>query len=276
MTLTKLGAAAGTPAAASVLSRAASWAWQHKWSLIGITLVCAAAVVGAARLILGPEIGTALVVRGDLVQTVVASGHIETPFRVEIASQITGTVEDVLVLEGKEVKRGERLILIEASELQAAVVQSQGAVAQAEARVRQLRELTKPAADQALMQAQANLVNAQAAFERAAKLAESGYGTRVTLDDARKTLDVAQTLVRTAELQVFTSSPVGSDYVMAETQLGQARANLNTSRARLGYATIAAPRDGILITRNVERGMVVQPGKALMVLAPGLPRGMLK
>ena len=86
MTLTKLGAAAGTPAAASVLSRAASWAWQHKWSLIGITLVCAAAVVGAARLILGPEIGTALVVRGDLVQTVVASGHIETPFRVEIAS----------------------------------------------------------------------------------------------------------------------------------------------------------------------------------------------
>ena len=268
MTLTKLGAVAGTPAAASVLSRAASWAWQHKWSLIGITLVCAAAVVGAARLILGPEIGTALVVRGDLVQTVVASGHIETPFRVEIASQITGTVEDVLVLEGKEVKRGERLILIEASELQAAVVQSQGAVAQAEARVRQLRELTKPAADQALMQAQANLVNAQAAFERAAKLAESGYGTRVTLDDARKTLDVAQTLVRTAELQVFTSSPVGSDYVMAETQLGQARANLNTSRARLGYATIAAPRDGILITRNVERGMVVQPGKALMVLAP--------
>ena len=268
MKLSKLGDAAGVPAAASALAQAAGWAWQHKWSLIGITLVCAAAVVGAARLILGPEIGTALVVRGDLVQTVVASGHIETPFRVEIASQITGTVEDVLVLEGKEVKRGERLILIEASELQAAVVQSQGAVAQAEARVRQLRELTKPAADQALMQAQANLVNAQAAFERAAKLAESGYGTRVTLDDARKTLDVAQTLVRTAELQVFTSSPVGSDYVMAETQLGQARANLNTSRARLGYATIAAPRDGILITRNVERGMVVQPGKALMVLAP--------
>ena len=268
MTLSKLGDAAGPPAAASILARAAGWAWQHKWSLVGITLVFAAAAVGSARLILGPEIGTALVARGNLVQTVVASGHIETPFRVEIASQITGTVEDVLVLEGEEVKRGERLILIEASELEAAVVQSQGAVAQAEARVRQLRELTKPAADQALMQAQANLANAQAAFERAAKLAESGYGTRVTLDDARKTLDVAQTLVRTAELQVFTSSPVGSDYVMAETQLGQARANLNTSRARLGYATIAAPRDGVLITRNVERGMVVQPGKALMVLAP--------
>lgn len=206
--------------------------------------------------------------RGGLVQTVVASGHTETPFRVEIASQITGTVQDVLVREGEEVRQGERLIVIEASELQAAVVQTEGAVAQAEARVRQLRELTKPAADQTLMQAQANLLNAQAAFDRAAKLAESGYGTRVTLDDARKNLDVALTQVRTAELQVFTSSPVGSDYVMAETQLSQARANLNTAHARLAYATIAAPRDGVLITRNVERGMVVQPGKALMVLAP--------
>ena len=55
---------------------------------------------------------------------------------------------------------------------------------------------------------------------------------------------------------------------MAETQLAQARANLNTARARLGYATITAPRDGVLITRNVERGSVVQPGKALLVLAP--------
>jgi len=250
------------------LMRALAAAWQHKWSVLGIGLVLLAAALGIARLVLGPEIVVAVVQRGNLVQTVVASGHIETPFRVEIASQITGTVEDVLVREGEQVTRGQKLIAIEASELQAAVVQSEGAVAQAEARVRQLRELTKPAADQALQQAQANLVNAQAAYDRASKLAASGFGTRATLDDAIKNLDVARTQVRTAELQVYTSSPVGSDYVMAETQLSQARANLNTARARLGYATIVAPRDGVLITRNVERGTVVQPGKALLVLAP--------
>jgi HlyD family secretion protein len=243
-------------------------AWRHKWSALAIVLALGAASLGAIRAILGPEIVTAAVVRGDLVQTVVASGHIETPFRVEIASQITGTVEDVLVLEGEEVKQGQKLIAIEASELQAAVVQNEGAVAQAEARLRQLQELTKPAADQALVQAHANLLNAQAAYDRAEKLARDGYGTRATLDDATKNLNVAQTQVRTAELQVFTSSPVGSDYVMAQTQLAQARANLNTARSRLGYASITAPRDGVLITRNVERGTVVQPGKALLVLAP--------
>ncbi|TIP33407.1 MAG: HlyD family efflux transporter periplasmic adaptor subunit, partial [Mesorhizobium sp.] len=69
-------------------------------------------------------------------------------------------------------------------------------------------------------------------------------------------------------LQVYTSRPGGSDYVMAETTLNQAEANLATAKARLDYATIRSPRDGVLITRNVERGAVVQPGTTLLVLAP--------
>jgi HlyD family secretion protein len=50
--------------------------------------------------------------------------------------------------------------------------------------------------------------------------------------------------------------------------LEQARASLVVARARLAYTTIAAPSDGVLIARDVERGDVVQPGKALMVLSP--------
>jgi HlyD family secretion protein len=74
--------------------------------------------------------------------------------------------------------------------------------------------------------------------------------------------------VRTAELQVFTASPGGSDEVLARTQLAQAQASLASARARLSYATIVAPRDGVLISRSVERGAVVQPGRALLILAP--------
>lgn len=262
---------AGAAASQARTSGPAAWAgalWRHKWPMLGIAAVLLAAALGLTRLLLGPEVVVAEVQRGDLVQTVVASGHIETPYRVEIGSQITGTVKDVLVVEGQQVRQGQELIAIEDSELRAAVVQTEGAVAQAEARMRQLKELTGPAADQSLKQAQANLLNAEAAYERASKLADKGFGTRATLDEATKNLDVARTQVRTAELQLYTSSPGGSDYVMAETQLSQARANLGTARARLGYALITAPRDGVLITRNVERGSVVQPGKALLVLAP--------
>jgi HlyD family secretion protein len=173
-----------------------------------------------------------------------------------------------LVQEGQQVTTGQPLIAIEASELKAAAVAAQGAVAQAEARLRQLRELTLPAARQTLAQAQATLLNAQQTYDRTLALAKNGFATRASVDDAQKNLDVARTQVRAAELQVFTNSPDGSDYVMAETQLNQAKANLDTVRSRLAYATIAAPRGGVLISRNVERGTVVQPGKVLMVLAP--------
>lgn len=240
----------------------------NKWLFAGLLIVLAISGWVLAHWLVGPAVVVYPVVRGDLVKTVVASGHLESRYRVNIGSQITGTVKDVLVSEGQTVKQGQPLVELEPSELNAAVVAAEGAVAQAEARIRQMRELTQPAAEQSQKQAEANLVDAQAAYQRAEDLFRSGFGTKQTLDEATKNFDIARTQVRTAELQVYTSQPGGSDYVMAETALNQARANLATARARLDYTTIKSPRDGILITRNVERGAVVQPGAALLVLAP--------
>jgi len=240
----------------------------HRWFILAAALVLGAGAWQGARVVFGPAVVVDQVKRGDLVETVVASGHVETPYRVEVGSQITGTVEEVLVAEGQRVTKGQPLIALEARELKASVVQAQGAVAQAEARMRQLDELTLPSAKEALTQAQATLLNAQVTYDRTAQLAKNGYATRQALDDAQKTLDVALAQKRSAEFQVYTASAGGSDYVMAQTQLNQARANLDTAESRLGYATITAPRDGVLITRGVERGTVAQPGKTLLVLAP--------
>lgn len=241
---------------------------EHKWFLLATVVLAGLSAWQGARAWFGPTVVVDRAERGELIETVVASGHVETPFRVEIGAQITGTVEDVLVEQGQKVARGQPLIALESQELKASVVQAQGAVAQAGARMRQLKELTLPAAKETQAQAQATLDNAQHTYDRTAELAKNGYATKAALDDALKNLDVAKTQHRTAELQVYTASPGGSDYVMAETQLNQAAANLDTAKSRLGYASISAPRDGVLITRNVERGTVAQPGKALLVLAP--------
>jgi HlyD family secretion protein len=254
--------------AAPTASAAWSAIWSHRWFVLAVVLALGVGGWQGARVLWGPAVAVDQVRRGNLVETVVASGHVETPFRAEIGSQITGTVDDVLVQDGERVNKAQPLIALESRELKAAVVQAQGAVAQAEARMRQLDELTLPSAREALTQAQANLLNAQQTFDRTSQLAKNGFATRAALDDAQKTLDVARTQVRTAEFQVYTASAGGSDYVMAQTLLNQAHANLQTAESRLGYATILAPRDGVLITRNVERGAVVQPGKALLVLAP--------
>ncbi len=242
--------------------------WAHRWFVLAALALAALGAWQAARAILGPAVVVEQVERGDLVQTVVASGHVETPYRVEIGAQITGMVGEVLVEEGQSVTRGQPLISIEREELNAILVQAQGAVAQAEARLRQLTELTLPVAKENLAQAQALLKNAQATYDRTSELASHGNATRAALDDAQRALDQARAQVNAAQFQVFTASPGGSDQVVAQTQLDQANATLEAARSRLAYATITAPRDGVLISRSVERGTIVQPGRTLLVLAP--------
>lgn len=242
---------------------------RRAWWLTGVLLLLTVPVAWATlRFLIGPEIVVYSVIRDDLIRTVVASGHVETPFRVSIGSQIIGTVKDVLVEEGQAVKQGQPLISLDASELTAAVEQAKSAVDQAQAKIRQLRELTLPAAEQSLKQAQASLTEAEVSFRRAEQLVSSGASSKSLYDTAMRNLVVAQAQEHAVELQVTSAQTGGSDYELAQTELVQAQANLATAEVRRGYATILAPRDGVLITRGVERGAVVQPGASLLLLAP--------
>jgi len=243
-------------------------AWRWRFRAPALLLVLAAIWFFGVPFVFGPVVYVTPVVHAEFVHSVVASGHVEAPFRVNIASQITGVVVDVPVEEGQSVRAGDSLILLDDREARAAVVQSEGAVAQAEARLRQLHELTLPSAEEALVQARATLLNAQNVYHRAAELAGKGVATRATLDEATRALNIARAQVRSAEFQVFTNRPGGSDYVMAETLLNQARANLVTTQSRFSYTIIKAPHDGVLIWRDVERGNVVQPNNVLMKLSP--------
>ena len=250
------------------LSLTALRLWSHRWFLLFTLALFSVGSWVALRTLLGPEVVVEVIRRGNLIKTVVASGHFETPFRVEVGAQMNGIVTEVLVDEGQNVRAGQELVHLDPREVKASVVQAQGALAQAEARIRQLNDFTLPAAKAGLAQAQASLVDAQNTFDRTSSLFKSGFSPNSALDDAQKNLDIAKAQVRNADLQVFTASPGGSDYVVAETQINQARAMLDAAQSRLAYTTITAPRDGILMGRNIEKGSVVQSGKALFVLAP--------
>ena len=231
-------------------------------------VVLALAGYWVALLILGPKVEVVEAVRREVVQAVVATGRIESPFRVDIGAQVVGTVIRVPVAQGETVAAGQTLIELDAAEAHALVRQAEAAVIQAESRLRQLRELQLPVASQSLRQAQANYANARAQFERNRKLFDSGFIGQSVLDESQRNLDVAQTQVDTARKQVDTAGPQGSDYALAVAAREQANAGLQAARARLAYTRIVAPATGTLIARNVEHGDVVQPGKTLMVLAP--------
>ncbi len=118
------------------------WLWRWRYRLPALLLAVAALYSVGVPALLGPVTPVERVVRADFVQSVVASGHVEAPFRVNIGSQVTGIVADVTVSEGQAVKAGDTLIVLDDREARAAVIQAEGAVAQAEARLRQIRELT--------------------------------------------------------------------------------------------------------------------------------------
>ncbi|KQV59561.1 permease [Pelomonas sp. Root1217] len=204
----------------------------------------------------------------DLVRTVVATGRVEAPHRVDVGAQIVGKVVRVPVDEGQVVKAGQRLVELDDAELRAAAREAVVAVSQARARLRQLNEVQRPVAGQTLRQALATLENARAQLRRQEDLFRQGFVGQAALDDARKGVELADSQVGAARRQLETTLAGGSDDAIAQAALDQARANADVARARLQYATITAPVDGVLISRNVERGDVVQPGKTLMVLSP--------
>ncbi len=238
-----------------------------KWIVLA-ALAVAALLYSTRNLVLGTPVSTVAVVRGDLVQTIVASGRVATPQRVVISAEFTGRVMAIPVEEGQRVTRGQLLIQLEDDDERAALAQAQAGIAQATATLRQTQDVALPTAEQNLRQARANLAQAQQQFSRVQEMTTRGAFSKSQLDEAQRNLDVAQSQAQAAQIQVRTSRTGGSAYVLAQSALQQANASRQAAQARLDATRIVAPTDGILIARNVERGDVAPMGKELMVLAP--------
>ena len=235
--------------------------------LILFTIVALVTAFGS-RVVLGPKIPAALVVQRDFIQTIVATGHVETPHRISIGSQIVGVVKNIPVSEGQIVQAGQVLIELDDAEWRAAAQQADMLVLQAQARLRQVREVQAPVAAQSLVQAEINVSYAEKQWHRNVDLFTKSFISQAALDEAKKNVDLTQAQLQTAKKQVQTTHPTGSDYQIAATALSQAEANSKIAYSRHQHTVIKTPIAGTLISRDVETGDVVQAGKALMTLSP--------
>jgi HlyD family secretion protein len=235
--------------------------------LVSILLVVAAAAFFGARALLGAKVRAVEVGKGDLVQTVVSTGRVITPARVEIGSVVLGTVRTVETKEGTVVKAGQVMARLKDEEQRAAVEQARGALAEAEARLTQFARLSAPSSEQALKQADANLEYADEEYKRVKSLFEKGYFSQAKLDEAERNLGVAKAARENALLQATSNSPKGSDYALAIARRDQARAALEVAQARLDNTVIKAPAPGTVLKRLMEPGDVVQQGKKLFELS---------
>ena len=177
---------------------------------------------------------TEAVRRGEITRSVSASGTLEALVTVEVGSQISGQVTQVMVDYNDRVRRGQVMAVLDPQNQRSAVEQSQAQIASAQAGV---------------AQAQAQVALAQAEYDRQKFL----FDRQIV---AQAALDTAQASLRTARANVAS----------AQAQVRQAQAALRSNQATLGRTTITAPIDGIVIDRQIEPGQTVASGLNVAVL----------
>ena len=229
-------------------------------------LVVAASIAGAlsAR---GPAVRTVPVLRRDIEEHVVSSGRVWVEARVQVSAQLSGLVVAVGAIEGQHVQAGELLVQLDDAEARAAVAQQKAVVAQALARVDQLRRVGAIVTTEALKEAEANLEHAQRDLERSEQLTASGALASTDLENARHAVDLARAKKNAAEAEQLASGPMGADSRLALTSLLQAQAGLTGASLRLAQTRLSASKPGVVLSRLVEPGDVVQPGRTLLTMA---------
>jgi HlyD family secretion protein len=200
----------------------------------------------------GPLLPSYEVVSSPLIQTVVASGRVEKVSRTQIGSEITGVVLERLVQEGDRVSRGDVLLVLKSDEISAQV-------RQAEAELKELATTRRP-------QAEVDLANAKVQLEQAQREALRRRNTELGIlsaEEREKSIEaerLARNNLESARLKVASLAP---DKV-EETKL---RERLAALQAQLAKTKIRAEVSGIILTRNVEPGELVQPSQTLFTIA---------
>lgn len=156
----------------SFVRRALSWLWRKKWWILIIAVI----VIGANMIFGGTKkaekagYSTVEITRGDMRQIVSATGEIKPVNTVNIGSQVSGTIDNIYVDYNSKVKKGDLLLTIEPSVLEA-----------------QVRE-----AEASLTSSQSKARLAKSEYERAKTLYESDFIARAEMEQAQASYEQAE------------------------------------------------------------------------------------
>lgn len=163
--------------------------------------------------------------RGMLSITVTATGTLQPTNQVEISSELSGTVREVLVDNNDMVRAGQVLAELDTDKLEAQVARERANVDMAKAR---------------LKEAQVAAAETKRKFDRYTELASRKVVSDQDLDAAKSAYERAVATVESAEADVKVAN---ADLLLRETDLEK--------------ACICSPISGVVLRRSVEPGQTV-------------------
>ena len=116
------------------------WGWikRRKWWILLFIVIAGVAVyfISGNSGNQGTGFATASITRGDLRQVVTATGEIQPLNTINVGSQVSGTIEAIYVDYNSKVKKGDVLLEIEPSVLQASVDEAYASLVSAESEIK--------------------------------------------------------------------------------------------------------------------------------------------
>ena len=238
-----------------------------RWLLLVMAVMIASAV---AYVVMRPKpvvVDVIMAKREDVQTSVVASGRVLSPARVDVGATITGRVLRVAVREGARVAEGQLLVQLEQQELNAALTQARAVRDRARARVESVTKLALPTAQESQAQAQSSVTLAEREWKRSQELAAKGFISQSRVDESERQVQVARSQLAASKSQVAAQSTQGAESQQARQQVLEADAAVELAQARLAQTEIRAPAGAVVLERVVEPGDITQPAKRMMTLA---------
>lgn len=196
-----------------------------KFSIVGGVLIVAASLIYGCS---GQDSDTYItqkLEKGKIIQKITASGIINPISTINIGTQVSGTISEILVDYNSLVKKGQLLAQIDPALFEATVAQRQAALDIAKAEV----DVSKN-----------DIVYYKKNLERIKKLNSSRYSADKELESAQRDYDNAIVQLK-----------------LQEAQVKQAEASLKSAEIDLHYTKIVSPVDGIVVSKEVEVGQTV-------------------
>ncbi|MGB5747720.1 MAG: efflux RND transporter periplasmic adaptor subunit [Desulfobacterales bacterium] len=187
--------------------------------------------------------------QGRLKVTVSATGTLKPVNQVDVGTEVSGIIREVLVDFNDAVKKGQILARLDASKLQAQKLQSEASLEVAKAEY---------------VKAQTDVANAKSILERLKRAFRLSNGKV----PAKQDMDTAETNCQVTLAQVE----------VARANISKAKAVLDANISELEKATIYSPITGIVLNRSVEEGQTVAASlqaPVLFTLAENLANMML-
>jgi HlyD family secretion protein len=181
--------------------------------------------------------------RGDILETVGATGALQAVTTVQVGSQVSGTIASLGADFNSVVKKGQVIARLDPSLFEARLGQARASLVVAQANVERQRAV---------------VADTEQKYGRARELHRQQLVPESDLETAKANHEAAIAQLRANEAAV-----------------SQSQANVNQAQVDLNHTVIATPIDGVVIARNVDVGQTVAASlqaPTLFVIANDLTR----